>query len=246
MYTIEERQALLDDLVESVKQSPVFEGLLLIGSGVQGYSDIYSDIDLMAGCTDLENAESVLLDYFTNKDAFHIERRSWSRTVLGLSAYFENGLSVDISFMPSVEIPLRTKYWKILDCKSKHFSDLIEEKDRSIPEQTIYLSQHSFFFALRRMEIALCRKEFVYAEMALSDARNQLLTYEIVKEDKKIHQFKAYNSLDPSFLKKLYRTYPTEISEESLRTAQNNLIKLFEDTEPKVDQIQRGILYCLK
>ena len=65
----------------------------------------------------------------------YIDRRRWSGTVLGLSAYWENGLSVDISWMPTEQIPIRSQRWAILLSKTPAFAAAIEAKAAMHREQ---------------------------------------------------------------------------------------------------------------
>ncbi len=50
MYKAANRERLLNRLINFMRDSSAFEGLLQIGSCAVGFADIYSDIDLMAGC----------------------------------------------------------------------------------------------------------------------------------------------------------------------------------------------------
>ena len=59
MYKATDRVRLLNRIIDFMRDSSAFEGLLQIGSGAVGFADIYSDIDLMAGCYD---AECIILE----------------------------------------------------------------------------------------------------------------------------------------------------------------------------------------
>lgn len=50
-----------------------------------------------------------------------------------------------------------------------------------------------------------------------------------MNENKKIHQFKAYDTLDPSFIQKYLKTYPKTISVESLMKVTGELTELFKN-----------------
>ena len=54
MYKATDRERLLNRIISFMRDSSAFEGLLQIGSGTVGFADIYSDIDLMAGCYDAD------------------------------------------------------------------------------------------------------------------------------------------------------------------------------------------------
>lgn len=53
MYTESDRQQLLEYIMVFVKDNKEFECLVQIGSGTNGFTDIYSDIDLMIGCVNV-------------------------------------------------------------------------------------------------------------------------------------------------------------------------------------------------
>lgn len=259
MYTWDQRDVLCQEIVEFMKREPDFEGLLQIGSGVVGYRDIYSDIDLMSGCWDEESvmaANGKLNAFFEGKGAVYINRRRWSRVVLGMSVYFENGLSADISFMPTNAVQLRNKECKVLFSKSERFSIQIAEDIKKLEElpklygvdDTIH---HQFVYALRRCEIAVLRGEYIYAEMALSEARRYLLYVEAVLEGKKLHQFKQFQSLKENFREELQKTYPANLNQKSMEQCEKYLLEMYLKTIEKCDflkfdSVQRKLLNCFR
>lgn len=259
MYTSADRQKLADTICKFVQQTPEFEGLLQIGSGAVGYTDIYSDIDLMAGILGRKNvcsADEKLSSFFAELGAVWIDHRMWSDFVLGLSVYFENGLSVDFSYMPTKEIALRSPYFKILFSKSASFEQRVYEQSIYLVEKAKQYGidnsiQHSFFYALRKCEIALLRRDFIYADMALSEARQCLLQIEVVKEHKKLHQFKAFHTLDGDFLKKLEYTYPASRNTEGLSRAKECLLDQYQNVVKQCnflefEEAQLKILKCFQ
>ncbi|MBQ7875553.1 MAG: hypothetical protein IJ306_10460 [Oscillospiraceae bacterium] len=250
MYSEKEREELFVKTADFIEKCEEFEGLLQIGSGAIGYNDIYSDIDLMAGCfsaEDVISAKSRLVQFFKNLGAVYINERAWSKTVLGISVYFENGLSSDISFMPTEEIVIRSEKHKIVFAKTQKFSDAVSEKLKSFtPPRTGGSAHHELIYALRRCEIAVLRGEFIYADMALSDARNILLLIEAEKEGKDIHQFKAFNILEPAFIKKLEETFPAERKAESLSKAKEKLLSLYIETAKNFDENNLELIGCFE
>ncbi len=238
MYTTQDREQLLKQITAFMQGNPAFEGLLQIGSGAVGFADIYSDIDLMAGCYDagaVTAANQQLRQFFLEFGACHIEKRSWTATALGLSVYFENGLSADISFMPTLELPIRSAQRKVLLSKSERFADTVRAGANRLAEQSgrygVDNSIHyRFVNELRYVEIALLRGQFVFADIALGNARQLLLAVETVTEGKKLHQFKAYDTLDKKFLARLETTYPASRGFKDMYIAKENLLALYLDT----------------
>lgn len=246
MYTERQREELCGKIAEFMQSEPEFEGLLHIGSGAAGYADIYSDIDLMAGCVDAQAvnaADEKLRIFFEALGAVYIDRRSWSNTVLGLSAYFENGLSVDLSFMPVEELRVRSGNWRYLFYKTQWFIKQIQKGMENLREEPKYMGiddsvHHKVIYALRRCEIAVLREEYIYADMALCEARQYLLNVEAAREGKNLHQFKRYQSLDGCFLKELEETYPESRNRDCIEQCVEKLIKMYMETVEKCDFLQ--------
>ena len=238
MYKEIDRERLLDRITIFMRNSSVFEGLLQIGSGAVGFADIYSDIDLMAGCYNAEcvkDAESQLQQFFTEMGACHIEKRSWTSTAKGLSVYFQDGLSVDISFMPTSELPIRSPQYKVVFSKTNGFLDTVNTGTQRFTEHSGRYGlndsiHYRFINELRYVEIAMLRGQFVFADIALCNARQLLLSVQAAAEGKKLHQFKAYNTLSRDFLYQLEKTYPQSRSREELHAAKEQLLALYLET----------------
>lgn len=255
MYNFSDREQFLNSIISFIQSCPFFEGLIQIGSGVIGFSDIYSDIDLMAGCYDFEcvkNADNALTDFFKSIGATHIEKRRWTNSAFGISAYFENGLSTDISFMPTEEIPIRSSLYKIIFSKTENFTAVINGRIEKFEQQPksygIDDSVHyRFINELRYAEIALFRKNYIFAEIALGNARRFLLSVETAAEGKKPHQFKAYNTLSENFIKKLNETYPKDLSFEEMRFAKDKMLALYLETVKNSDvfNFDDSLLYLI-
>ena len=235
MYKATDRERLLNRIISFMRDSSAFEGLLQIGSGAVGFADIYSDIDLMASCYDADRVKAAnqqLRQFFTELGACHIEKRAWTSTALGLSVYFEDGLSTDISFMPTPELPIRSPQHKVVFAKTENFTDTVNAGAQRFAERSQRYGlddsiHYRFINELRYMEIALLREQFIFADIALGNARQLLLSVETVAEGKKLHQFKAYNSLSQTFLNRLEETYPRSRTYEDMHTAKEKLLALY-------------------
>ncbi len=241
MYSSTDRERLFDQIISFIQESSEFEGLLQIGSGAVGFTDIYSDIDLMAGCYDadcVKTASQQLQNFFIELGACHIEKRIWTSTVWGLSAYFENGLSTDISFMPTPELPIRSPQHRLVFAKTDRFKDMVNEgtKRFAVCSKNCGLDDslhYRFINELRYVEIALLRGQFIFADIALNNARQMLLKLEAASEGKKLHQFKMYNTLSSAFLDRLEETYPQNRNDNEMNAANKKLLELYLETVKK-------------
>lgn len=238
MYKAADRERLLNRIIGFMRDSSVFEGLLQIGSGAVGFADIYSAIDLMAGCYDadcVKAANQQLQQFFTELGACHIEKRAWTSTALGLSVYFEDGLRADISYMPTPELPIRSPQHKIIFAKTDNFTDTVNTGAQRFAERSQRYGlddsiHYRFINELRYVEIALLREQFIFADIALGNARQLLLSVKTVSEGKKLHQFKTYNTLSLAFLERLEETYPRSRTYEDMHTAKEKLLALYLET----------------
>ncbi|THE13055.1 hypothetical protein E1I69_09300 [Bacillus timonensis] len=59
--------------------------------------------------------------------------------------------------------------------------------------------------------------------------RTYTLLVQAMNEDKKLHQFKAYDSLDPSFITSYLSTYPEKVDPITIETSAEKVIGLFEN-----------------
>ncbi len=242
MYAETERDTLQNQIFNFIESHSEFEGLIQIGSAAQGFTDIYSDIDLMAGvfsAEDIPNVNEKLFAFFTDLGASYIEKRAWTSTALGISAYFSNGLSVDISFMPTDDIPIKSPSYKTVISKSEKFSETVLKSAAKLPQKSKYGINDSihyrFINELRYAEIAILRGQIFFADITLSNARQLLLAVETVRENKKLHQFKAYNDLDSDFLNELKLTYPKLHTSDAINESKNQLLALYRKTVDKCD-----------
>ena len=171
----------------------------------------------------MKDADQQLQQFFVELGACHIEKRAWTSTALGLSVYFEDGLSADISFMPTSELPIRSPQHKVVFAKTDNFTDAVNAGARRFAERS---QRYGLDDSIH------CRfiNELRYVEIALGNARQLLLSVETVAEGKKLHQFKAYNSLARNFLDRLEETYPRSRTYEDMHTAKEKLLALYLET----------------
>ena len=137
--------------------------------------------------------------------------------------------------MPTPELPIRSPQHKVDFAKTDNFTDAVNAGAQRFAERSkrygLDDSIHCRFInELRYVEIALLREQFIFADMALGNARQLLLSVETVAEGKKLHQFKAYNSLARNFLDRLEETYPRSRTYEDMHTAKEKLLALYLET----------------
>lgn len=137
--------------------------------------------------------------------------------------------------MPTPELPIRSPQHKVVFAQTENFTDAVNAGAQRFVELSHRYGlddsiHYRFINELRYVEIALLREQFIFADIALGNARQLLLSVEAVEEGKKLHQFKAYNTLVQPFLDRLEETYPHSRTYEGMHTAKENLLSLYLET----------------
>lgn len=87
-----------------------------------------------------------------------------------------------------------------------------------------------FVYCALGLDKELKRNNLIYALKMLENMRDYTLIVQALNENKKLHQFKAYETLNPSFIKAYLSTYPENITIENLMVSAEKLKELFANT----------------
>lgn len=232
MYSEKDRNIFCNSILDNIKKSEKLIGVYLIGSASIGFRDIYSDCDFMIAykkdyyVSDIRNE---IINFFDQNNIGYMMERKWTDTIWGISVYMKNGLSTDISFGPLEELKISSNQISIgIDDENmlkKHLEKCLKNKKAKVID--ISKEGWNFMYLMRKIKIALKRKNNIYAYQLLNDARMQVMNIEGFYENKKMHEFKAYNELNKDFLKKINSTIPIDISENEIQKRSRLLIEIF-------------------
>ena len=104
-----------------------------------------------------------------------------------------------------------------------------------------------FVYSALAVEKELKRNNLIYALKMLENMRDYTLIVQALNEDKKLHQFKAYETLNPTFINAYLSTYPENISEENLKVSAEKLKELFVDTlQSSIFSMDKALQQLLK
>lgn len=235
MYTVEERSSYFDKVIQEFELSDLVEGIVQLGSGVIGYKDEYSDIDLMIATSRSEKAQTTrdfIRETLKSFDSTYIKEKQFSRDILLVIAIMDNGLELNVSIVPRELLTVRSPLWKVIVDKT----GLVTEKMNS--ENDYFLKQpikynvgidipFEFVYCALAFEKELKRGNQIYALKMLEEMRNFILIIQALNEGKKLHQFKAYGSLHPTFIQAYLSTFPNETTDDNLKESAEKLKELF-------------------
>lgn len=250
MYTEQERKDFFDQIISKVEQSAIILGTYLIGSSSIGFNDIYSDCDFMMAYkedVDVKKIRNEILTFWNQDDVGYIIERKWSPTIWGISVYFKNGISADISFGPLSDLRIASNQITVgVDTDGlleEYLKKGLERYKQKVAAASDYDGGWDFMYLIRKIKIAIERKNYIYAYQVLNDARLLVMNVEGKKENQKMHQFKAYDKLNSDFLKRITETtIPKEINRVELERCYNSLLEIYYSL---VDNFDENLKYLL-
>lgn len=237
----EERAYYLNKMSKKIEQLEQVEGIVQIGSGVVGFSDENSDIDLMVASTEINNsktAKDMIKDYFQELNPRYIKEKQFSKEIFLLIVLLENKLEFNVSIVPRELLSVKSPLWKVIVDKTGLVTKKMAVENAKFESQPVKYEAgfdvpFEFVYCTLDVEKALKRKNLIYALSTLETMRAYTLYMQAMNENKKLHQFKAYDTLDTTFIQKYLETYPETITVESLIKSTEKLVQLFQHTLSK-------------
>ncbi|MBT2691705.1 aminoglycoside 6-adenylyltransferase [Bacillus sp. ISL-55] len=238
MYSTEERNAYFEKAIREIGAYDLVEGIVQLGSGVIGYKDGYSDIDLMVATSKIEEAEETrdfVREILSDFGKSYIKEKQFSKDIFLVIAIFQNGLEFNISIVPREFLSVKSPLWKVVVDKTGLVTEKMEAENEKFENKPIKYNvgmdvAFEFVYCALALEKEMKRNNFIYALKKLEDMRDYTLIVQALNEDKKLHQFKAYETLTPSFIEAYLSTYPKEVTAENIRASSEKLKELFVKT----------------
>ncbi|WP_409250798.1 aminoglycoside 6-adenylyltransferase [Bacillus sp. SCS-153A] len=259
MFSVEERTAYLGETIRKLEASRLVEGVIQIGSGVNGFNDEFSDIDLMVATSEVENAEAAkeaVQQIFDSFNPAYIKEKKFSKDIFLLIVLLENKLEFNVSIVPRQLLTVRSPLWKVLVDKTGLVTlKMKKENDQFLNKPVRYNVgfdlPFEFVYCSLSMQKELKRKNLIYALRMLEEMREFTLIVQALNEGKKLYQFKAYETLNSSFKEAYLSTYPEKITVESVQDSAGKLTEIFvqalkQGSQFTLDEDLQKLLYTTK
>ena len=232
MYTEKERAKLLIQAATVVSTYPEVEGIVQVGSGVEGFLDEYSDIDLIFST--FTSQQVPVLRARMDKlfsDALYIRQVDLEQGLF-LYVFLKNGLEFDLVLMPTSALQVRSAHWKILTDKtgqvlSRMHSSQLEGLERQTFRDTLLDWEFEIVYAMRSILFEIERGNFLYVMSRMDFVRDKLVRLQCYYEKKEQHQFKDYRTLDRDFQLRLQATYPRSFERQPMLVCAQHRLSLF-------------------
>ncbi|MCM3710403.1 aminoglycoside 6-adenylyltransferase [Sporosarcina luteola] len=237
MYSSEERDEFFVKVVERLTSSNLVEGVVQLGSGVIGYNDECSDIDLMVSTSkveDVESTKSYIHRTLSELNPIYIKEKQFSKDIYLLIVFMENSLEFNVSILPSELLNVKSPLWKVIVDKTGFVSEKMNAENEVFQNKPVKYDVNvdiafEFVYSALSLNKELKRGNLIYSLKMLETMRDYVLLAQSMNENKKLHQFKAYDTLHPSFIEEYLSTYPDEMTVEKLTASAEKLKGLFSE-----------------
>jgi predicted nucleotidyltransferase len=255
MYSSEERNAYFVNAIKELESSNLVEGIIQLGSGVTGYKDEYSDIDLMVATSRVEDGEitkNLVHQTLSNFNPAYIKEKQFTNDIFLVIAIMQNKLEYNVSIVPRELLSVKSPLWKVIVDKTGLVTEKMNTENEYFINQPVKYNVNSdvvfeFVYSALVLEKELKRNNLIYALKMLEDMRNYTLVVQALNEDKKLHQFKAYETLTPIFINAYLSTYPEKISVENIKISAGKLKELFVETlQSSIFSMDKALQQLLK
>lgn len=239
MYTESDREHYFQDIIRKMQEIKEVEGIIQLGSGTIGYSDQYSDIDLMVATLEqVDVVKELIKKELQNLGAFFIKEGKFSDQIFLLIPFYENGLEMNISVLPTSFLNVKSPLWKLIfDRNGEVLPIMLKEHENFLKLEQPYINKFNiafeFAYHLRKLQVELQRGNAIFAMKMLEVLREFTLTVQILNEQKKLHQFKAYHTLEEDFVNLLKKSYPSTIESSDIMEAAQFVTQLFKSVIQK-------------
>lgn len=235
MYTSKDRSTYFLNTIEKLESSNLVEGIVQLGSGVIGYKDELSDIDLMVATSRIEDAEitrNLVKRTLSDFNPIYVKEKQLSKDIFLVIAILQNKLEFNVSIAPRELLSVKSPLWKVIVDKTGLVTEKMNAENEHFINQPVKYNVNidvpfEFVYCVLALEKELKRNNLIYALKMLEDMRDYTLIVQAMNENKKLHQFKAYETLNPSFIKKYLSTYPEKITVKDMVVSAEKLKELF-------------------
>ncbi len=233
MFTIEEREQLRSELIQTAQQDPRITGAAITGSASVGNEDRWSDVDLAFGVRSDADIAAVLADFsarmYRNHHALHhldVLSGKWVYRVFLLPST----LQVDLAFAPASDFGARAPTFRLV------FGAAVE-RPPATPTGTEELIGLAWLYALHARS-CIARGKFWQAEYMVSAIRDQLFALACVHRGLPAREGRGMDRLPADFTVPLQSSLVRSLDRDELlrafRIVMTGLLREMRTFEPEL------------
>ncbi len=237
LYTPEERQRVLDRLLDALEGDGRIAGVLVVGSGAVGFKDAYSDIDLSVVMAAEEDVEPVFRDWDGRIQAlFPVVARFEGRYGPHSFLYgflLDNFLELDVGFVCLSNLVAKRPSWQIAFDRSQQIQAIMEASQGSQPasEKTEQPQRYlnSIWHYIMHSAICVQREQYWRAIYYLGVVRQRTIELAGLRLGLETKNYRQVDQLPADILLPLQQSFPADLSNDAIMHALQTAAHCFFD-----------------
>ncbi len=213
-YSPATREEILNRLLIDLRSDERLAGLLVVGSGAEGFEDEHSDIDLCAVTTSADDVRSAFEEWGVKiremLHVFHALESVRAANVYLWVIFLDNFLEIDICFLCLDDLRATRNRWRTVFDRSGKIEDFMQSSWENRPKPDLeeaYRSRFdSIWHCIKHASIAVQRNQPWRAIFELELIRNRAIELRGLREELETKRFRHVDQMPEDFLTDLENT----------------------------------------
>lgn len=226
-YSPTTREEILNRLLTALQTDERLAGLLVVGSGAEGFEDEHSDIDLCAVTTSADDVRSAFKDWGVKINemlpVFHSLESVRGANVYLWVIFLENFLEIDICFLCLDDLRATRNRWKTVFDRSEKIEDIMQSSWKNRPKPDLEEAYHtrisSIWHCIKHAAIAVQRKQPWRAIFELELIRDRAIELRGLREELETKRFRHVDQMSEEFLERLEGTLVLSLRSTDIMSA---------------------------
>ena len=213
-YSPATREAILDRLLTALQSDKRLAGLLVVGSGAEGFEDAHSDIDLCAVTTSADDVRPAFQEWGEKiremLPMFHSLESPRAPNVYLWVFLLENFLEIDLCFLCLNDLRATRNRWNTIFDRSGRIESIMQSSWENRPkpdlEEAYRFRLSSIWHCIKHATIAAQRGQPWRAIFELELIRDRAIELRGLREELETKRFRHVDQMPEDFLKGLEQT----------------------------------------
>ncbi|NGP45922.1 hypothetical protein G4V62_13560 [Bacillaceae bacterium SIJ1] len=238
------------DIKHFTKPLQNVQALFLVGSGATGFSDLYSDLDVLIVTKNPEDVVTIhqkITEYLQSTHSI-LKMKTYRHEddIFVTCSFFDHYLELDLGIWSFQKIRATKPHWTVIFDKGKHVSEKLSRSGNTLPqkdiEETIYASLTMMWPFFRGAAVAIKRGHYIKALKDIDVIRNHIIEIVCLREGKAYDFDKSIDQIDNAYFDRLKKTYEISMDDMSIQQTLFDVMHLLFEVmnKPQDEEIERN------
>ena len=226
-YSPATREEILNRLLTTLQSDERLAGLLVVGSGAEGFEDDHSDIDLCVVTTSADDVRPAFEEWGVEiremLQVFYTLESVRAANVYLWVIFLENFLELDLCFLCLDDLRATRNRWKTVFDRSGKIEDIMQSSWENRPKPDLeeaYRSRlDSIWHCIKHAAIGVQRKQPWRAIFELELIRNRTIELRGLREALETKRFRHVDRMSEDFLTEIEQTLVLSLREDDIMNA---------------------------